>query len=172
MELEHLLKDKTIKGKDKVVMVSQYLLDNKLTIEQLIEAAKKGKDPEKGTCIEAFEFATKTNPAIADEQLLNYVTETLKEKAPRVKWESAKVIGNIAHLFPNKLDNAIVNLIDNSEDSGTVVRWAAAFALGEILKLKSGYNKELLPAIESICAREESNSIKKIYLAAIKKVSK
>jgi HEAT repeat protein len=95
----------------------------------------------------------------------------LTEKAPRVKWESAKVIGNIAHLYPDKLDDAIKNLLTNTEYDGTVVRWSAAFALGQIIKLKTKRNKILIPAIEAICKREEQNSIGKIYLDALKKVT-
>jgi hypothetical protein len=52
------------------------------------------------------------------------------------------------------------------------VRWSAAYALGQIMLLKLPVNKGLIPAAEAICAREEHNSIRKIYLAAIKKVSK
>ena len=101
-----------------------------------------------------------------------FVTKTLTENAPRVKWESAKVVGNIAHLFPTKLSKAISNLLTNSEYDGTVVRWAAAFALGEILKLKTKHNKDLLPAIEAICDREQENGVKKKYLDAIKKTKR
>jgi hypothetical protein len=53
---------------------------------------------------------------------------------------------------------------------GTVVRWSTAFALGQIIKIKSSLNKELIPTAEAICEREEKNSIKKIYLEALKKV--
>ena len=94
----------------------------------------------------------------------------LTAKAPRVKWESAKVVGNIAHLYPAKLDTAIMHLLANTNHDGTVVRWSAAFALGEILKLKTKHNSSLLSRIEKICDQEEKNSIKKIYQAAIKKL--
>jgi len=71
------------------------------------------------------------------------------------------VIGNIAHLYPNKLDRAIGNLLTNSESPGTVVGWAAAIALGEIIKLRTKWNKDLIPAVEAILRREEDNAIKK-----------
>ena len=54
-------------------------------------------------------------------------------------------------------------MLTNSEYDGTVVRWAAAFALGEILKLKTKHNKELLPALEAISNRETDNAIKIKY---------
>ena len=170
MDIEELIKDKATKPKEKTEILSKWLLDGTLASKDLIQFASQGKDPVKATCIEAVEFATKQKPAIADEKVFVFVTKMLTEKAPRVKWESAKVIGNIIHLFPVKLDEAISNLLVNSEHTGTVVRWSAAYALGEILKLKTKYNKELLPAVEAICHREEKNSIRKIYLSAIKAI--
>ena len=172
MNIGDLIKDKAIKPKEKTEQISNWLLDGTIDPKELIEFASKGKDPVKATCIEAIEFASKQKPAIADENVFLFVTNALTEKAPRVKWESAKVVGNIAHLFPAKLDTAIANLLVNSEHEGTVVRWSAAYALGEILKLKTNQNKELLPAIEAICEREEKNSIRKIYLTALKELKK
>ena len=101
-----------------------------------------------------------------------FVTKMLADKAPRVKWESARVVGNIAHLFPTKLGKPIAALLTNSENDGTVVRWAASFALGEILKLRTKHNEDLLPAIEAICEREQDTAIRKKYAEAIKKATK
>ena len=172
MKLDEILNDKTIKQKPKVEAVSKMLLDKKLSVEELIAYAQTANDTLKATCIESLEFASRQNPSIATEKCLKFVSQTLADDAPRVKWESAKVVGNIAHLFPTKLDKAIGNLLTNSEYDGTVVRWAAAFALGEILKLKTKHNKDLLPALEAISIRETDNAIKKKYLDAIKKTKK
>ena len=169
MNFQEILNDKAIKPKEKIEMLSQLVLNNSRIIDELIGFAKTSKDPIKATIIESFEFATKLKPEIASTSILQFVSQTLSEKAPRVKWESAKVIGNVAHLFPKKLDEAIKNLLVNTEQTGTVVRWSAAFALAQIIKLKTTINKELIPAIETICEREEKNSIKKIYLEALKK---
>jgi len=168
MKFQELLSDKTIKPKEKTEMLSKWILENPLKINELIDFSRTSKDPVKATCIESFEFATKQNPGIASEALLTYASASLTEKAPRIKWESAKVVGNIAHLFPTKLDTTINNLLVNTEHTGTVVRWSAAFALGEILKLKTPHNRTLTPAIMAICEREEKNSIRKIYLVALK----
>lgn len=170
--IEDLFKDKTTKAKKKTEILSKWVVDASLPTDELIAFAEKSKDPIKGTCIEAIEYATKQNPPIADETVFTFVTHTLTEKAPRIKWESAKVIGNTAHLFTENLDETITNLLANTEHEGTVVRWSAAFALGEILKLKTKHNTTLLPSLESISEKEEKNSIKKIYLDAIKKTKK
>lgn len=172
MTISELISNKAIKPKEKTETLSNWILTEEISTNDLIAFASKAKDPAKATCIEALEYATKENPGVADIETFRFASESLTSKAPRVKWESARVIGNTAHLFSAELDTAITNLLVNSEHEGTVVRWSAAFALGEILKLKTSHNKELLPAIEAIVAREEKNSIKKIYIAAMKKASK
>jgi len=80
------------------------------------------------------------------------------------------VIGNTAHIFSRKLDKAIDLLLINAKDEGTVVRWSAAYALGEILKLESKQNDKLLPAIKRLASSEEKDSIRKVYTAALKKI--
>lgn len=167
-----LLNDKGLKPKVKTETLSSWLLDGKITADNLTAFAETAKDPAKATCIEALEFATKQKPALVNKKTFQFVSQTLTAKAPRIKWESAKVIGNTAHLFTDTLDDALKNLLNNSEHAGTVVRWSAAFALGEILKLKTKRNVNLYPVIEAICKREEKNSIKKIYQAAMKKTTK
>jgi HEAT repeat protein len=172
MTIVKLLNDKTKKAKEKVETISKWLLNGSLPTDELIVFAETAKDPDKATFIEAIEFATRQNSEIADENIFAFVTKTLTENAPRVKWESAKVIGNIAHLYPSKLNKPLSNLLKNTEHDGTVVRWASAFALGEILKLKTKHNKDLLPIIEAICDREQDNGVKKKYLDALKKAKK
>jgi HEAT repeat protein len=172
MTLEELLADKTKKAKEKVEEISNWLLDGSLPIDELIVFAERARDLEKGTCIEAIEFATRQNAKIADENVFIFVTKTLTETAPRVKWESAKVVGNIAKLFPTKLAKPIDSLLINTKDNGTVVRWATAFALGEILKQKTKHNKDLLPILETICENEQDHAIKKKYSEAIRKIKK
>lgn len=172
MTIDELFKDKTKKAKEKTETISKWLLSGSMSTDELIAFAEKSKDPEKATCIEALEYATKQNSTLADETVFSFATKALTEKAPRVKWEAAKLIANIAQLFPTKLNKAIDNLLINSGYEGTVVRWATAYALGEILKLKTKHNKDLLPKVEAICEREEDNGVKKKYLDAIKKLKK
>jgi hypothetical protein len=168
-DITSLFNDRSIKPKEQTETLSNWILDGKVTIDQLIQFAEMARDSHRATCIESLEFATKQKPTILNEKCFHFVVQALTSMAPRVKWESARVIGNTAHLFTDKLDEAITNLLDNSKDEGTVVRWSAAFALGEILKLKTKHNEELLPLLQRIADKEEKDSIKKIYLDAIKK---
>jgi len=172
MTIEQIFRDKSIKAKAKVSTIGKWLLNGELPLEELLLYAEKQKATDKATCIEAIEYATKKTPAIADENLLTFVTAALKDDEPRVKWESAKVIGNIAPLFQATLDRSITNLMSNTVNTGTVVRWATAYALGEILKLKTDTNQSLLPKIEALSEKEEDNGVKKKYLDALKKAKK
>ena len=83
MTLAELLTDKTKKAKEKVETISKWLLDSSLLTDELLAFAENAKDPEKATCIEAIEFATRQNAKIADETVFAFVTKTLTENAPR-----------------------------------------------------------------------------------------
>jgi FOG: HEAT repeat len=172
MTIEKIFQDKSIRAKAKVSTIGEWLLNGELPLDELLVYAEKQKATDKATCIEAVEFATRKTPGIANESLLAFVTTALADDEPRVKWESAKVIGNIAALFPAGLERSVANLLTNAKNKGTVVRWAAAYALAEILKLKTSANKELLPEIEVLIGNEEDNGVKKKYLDALKKVKK
>jgi len=167
-----ILNDKTIKAKQKVSSISQLLLSGKVSIQHLISSAKKETDSNKATIIESIEYASKLKADIVNETGFEFAIESLKSDAPRVKWESAKVIANSAHMFPKMLKNAVVNLLTNTEHAGTVVRWSAAGALSKIIQCKTNLNKELIPTIEAIEKREEDNAIKKIYQQGLKKATK
>ncbi len=170
MNLEMLFADKTKKAKEKTFIISNSLKNKELYIEELIVFAEKSKDSIKAICIEAMEFSTKENKNIGSEIMLDFVTKSLQHKAPRVKWESAKVIANIASQFPDKLEKPVQNLLENIKYEGTVVRWATVLALGEILKLNTKINQKLLPIFQQLSEKEMENGVKKKYLEILKKL--
>lgn len=171
MSFEEILNDKTIKPKEKTQLLADWISNNTKEVNALLLYSAKSKDAIKGTCIEAFEMVTKNKPEIISSSAFLFFVEALKDKAPRVKWEAARVIGNVASHHQKNLKEATINLLSNASHTGTVVRWSAAYALGEIIKLKTSINKTLVPKINGILETEEKNSIKKIYLSAIKKAS-
>jgi hypothetical protein len=170
--IHEIFTDKTLKGKQKTELLSQLLLKRKLTTNELAGFISQAKDSEKASCIEAAEFAAAENPRIVDKKFFRLMCECLAEKAPRIKWESAKVIAHCAHLHKGDLGGAIQNLLANTSHEGTVVRWSAAKALAAISTLNTAHNKKLLPRLKKIAEKEEKNSISKIYTAALKKTEK
>lgn len=172
MVIEEILKDKSLKSKAKVEAIASAIINEEIKIDELIKIAIASKTAEKGTCIESMEFATKTNPEISNQKMFDFVVKSLEDDAPRVKWESAKVIANTAELYKTKLDGAINLLLINTEHTGTVVRWSAAQALSKILLCKTKRNTELITVIEAILKREENNAIQKIYAKSLKQLAK
>lgn len=167
-----IFQNKALRQKSKVEMISELIVHKKIDLNQLISFAEKANAVEKATCIGSIEFVTKKHPAIATRKCLEFITKSLTDDAPRVKWEAAKVIGNIAPVFPAKLKPAIAELLVLADYPGTVVRWAAAYALAEIVKIGTAQNKELVPTIEAISAREIDPGIRKKYLEGLKKIKK
>ncbi len=170
MILDHIFQDKSLKAKAKVSKIGELLISNELNLNELIKFSLDQNAKDKATCIEAIELATKKVPLLANENLLNFITQSLEDNEPRVKWESARVMGNIVKQFPNLLEISIEKLLLNTDNSGTVVRWATAFALAEIIKLKLDLNNNLIPKILIIYEKETDNGVKKKYSDALKKI--
>lgn len=171
MTIEQLFSDKTLKAKQKTATLYAWLQDRSLDPEELIGFSEKLKESDRATCMEALELGTKEIPELGTEIVWNFAIQNLSGKAPRLKWESARVIANIASNHPENLQKATAGLLENACHEGTVVRWSVAYALAEILKLNTSINTGLLPQVKAICESEEKNSIRKIYEAAFKKVS-
>lgn len=70
------------------------------------------------------------------------------------------------------VEEAISPLLDNTNDEGTVIRWAAAYALSRILTIERYAQSELYDILSDISNREEDNAINNQYLKALKKASK
>lgn len=172
MNIETTLKDKSIKLKEKVHVLAQALMDNRIAVDELVKVAGKSNDVEKGTCLEALELATRKSPELANQKSFSFAIRSLDCEAPRVKWEAAKIIGNTATLFKPKLKDTLSGLLSNSEHAGTVVRWSAAYALVKILACNTKHSDDIIRAIEAILKREENNAIRKIYTTALKKRQK
>ncbi len=168
--IEEILKSEK-KAKEIVNLLSENLKKDDKLIAELIQCFEKGSTTEKGNCMEAIEYVTKEKPEFA-ESCLDFVIEHLNDKAPRVRWEAARIIGNTAQRFPDKIREAIPKLLENTEDKGTVVRWSAAFALTEIAKNIPEVREELNIQFEEIVERESNKGVKNVYLKYLKNIQK
>jgi hypothetical protein len=158
-----ILENKGMKAKGRTLVVSALLLNNKISIDDLIQLAGWQTDSNKGTLVAAMEFVSKPHPEIINQKAFKFAISCLKEDAPRIKWEAAKVISNTAQLFPKLLKKAVPVLLGNTRHAGNVVRWSAAKALAKIFALKKSLNRDLIPTVEAILRWEKDNAIRKIY---------
>lgn len=171
MDLLDEIRKSDKKPKELNSFIAKLILDQKPSGSDFAKALSLGNDAERGTCMEALEYATQTNPDIA-KPYIQEVINSLADKAPRVKWEAARVIGNIAKTLPNEAEKAIDNILKNTTDKGTVVRWSMAFALGEIAKNNLKVRTPLLTKIKEILKKEQNSGVKNVYLKALKIIEK
>lgn len=171
MLLKTILSESTLKAKEKTEIIATHLVNDSFDVATVIGVAADQKDAMKAVCLEACEHAVRRHPDCSTPELVDFAITCLREKAPRVKWEAATIIGNCIARYTDRIEEAIPPLLENTEHSGTVVRWSAAYALSEILMLRTTFNHDLIPSVEAIIKREEKNSIRKMYTAALKKAT-
>jgi hypothetical protein len=169
MNLVEVLRTSELRAKALSSRIAKDLLEDEELLENLSEEFEVLDDVEKGILMEALEYATDVDPDVV-EPVLDIVVECLKCEAPKVKWEAARVIGNIVERFPDKVSRAVPILLENSRHKGTVVRWSTAYALGEIVKENEKIRSKLMPEIEKILRREKNNGVKNVYAKACKTV--
>ena len=165
---EDIFEDHSMTAKQKVELLSQILKDGELQLDQLIVFCENATEKDQAVCMEAFERLSQNRPEAIPESAFSLAVSSLRKKHPGLKRESARVIANTAQLHKDKLEEATVNLLDNTDHSGTVVRWSAALALSAIVRIDSKGKTELVEAIRSLERNEEKNSIKNIYQKALK----
>jgi DUF1680 family protein len=156
------------KGKKELVSFLTEIIEKDAKLfSQLIEFFKSGSDVEKGTAADVMKHVSKDKPEIVAPYIDDLV-DYINYKAPRVKWGVPETIGNLAQKYPTEVEKAIPNLLVNTKDKSTVVRWCAAFALTEITKSNPAIRKELDQKIEEIVQNEKNNGVKNVYLTALK----
>lgn len=167
MTITLIFTNKELKPKEKVAQLAQSILQNTISIDELIEYMQQAKDPIKGSCIEALEYVTLQRSNALNTETFLFIKDCLAEKAPRIKWESAKVIANTAQHFPEYITDTITQLLLNAKHEGTVVRWSVAYAIKNILQTAKEQKEHWRETIIQIINEEEKNSIKKLYQEAL-----
>ena len=159
-----------MKPKERVSKIVESIKKDDTMFEQLMEIFRKGSDVEKGTCAEVMKLVSKNNPEI----VVTYIDElidNINHKASRVKWGIPESIGNLAKRYPNEVKKAIPNLLKNTKDKSTVVRWCAGYAISEIMKYNTEQQVELIQKINDIIKQEKNNGVKNVYLKALKHIN-
>ncbi|MBN1263443.1 MAG: hypothetical protein JW991_03735 [Candidatus Pacebacteria bacterium] len=135
---------------------------------------KSAKDKDKGSCADIMKHVSVRKPGLLApyiETLIEYVNFPL----PRVKWGVPEAIGNLAKDYPDKVAEAMPNLIKNTTDdktNTTVIKWCSAYALTEIAKHNRKTRIQLLPIFEKIIKKEQNNGVKNVYIKALKVIKK
>jgi hypothetical protein len=107
-EIVAIAESKALKAKEKIIQIGTFILSGKITVNTVIDAAQSQTQKNKATFIAALEYASKSKPEIISDKVFLFSIASLEDDAPRIKWESAKVISNTAHLYQNQLKKAVV----------------------------------------------------------------
>ena len=159
------------KPKELVAFLTESIRRDEKLFFQVIEILKTGSDVEKGTAADVMKHISKDKPEIV-VPYVDDIVAYVNYKAPRVKWGVPEAIGNIAQKYPAEAEKAIPNLLENTRDKSTVVRWCAAFALTEIAKNNPEARKELGSRIEEIVKNEKNSGVRNVYLKAFRIMNK
>jgi hypothetical protein len=170
MQLLNEIRNSNKKPKELVVYLTEEIKKDKNLFVQLIEGLTGGSDVERGTCADLLKHVTKDKPEYA-LPYLDTIIELITFKLPRVKWGTAEAIANIAQKFPQKAGLAIPNLLVNTKDPSTVVRWCAAYGLTEIAKNDKKLAEKLIPKFKEIVGKEKNNGVKNVYLKTLKVIT-
>ena len=164
--IKQLLQSKR-KPKEKVTLLIENIKSNKVLLGELMEVFKTGSDVEKGACAEVMQQVSKDHPEIVFPYL-DILIEYINYQAPRVKWGVPESIGNLAQQYPAEAAKAIPNLLQNTKEESTVVRWCAAFALAEIAKYNIEAQNDLVPLFKKFIQEEKNNGVRNVYIKALK----
>lgn len=172
MDIVNLLKDKTVKATEKTTLLADEFITGGLVLSNVIPLIPSLKDPSIALILAAMESATQSNPEISNEDYVVFLENYICAKSNSLKREAARIIGNIAHLYPDRLDKSIKLLLTNTNDEGTVIRWSSAYALSKILVIPQHANSHLYEKATTIFEEETKSSIKNMYAKALKNASK
>jgi xylose isomerase len=162
------LSDKNLKSIEKRKLIVSALLSEDLTIASLPPL----NDKQTGIVLEAMEEISQKEVAIIDESWLKFADNNVNSENNTLKREAARVTGNIAHKFPDKLENIIPKLLQNSENESTVIRWSSGYSLGRIVQIPKFANSDLFEMLSIIAENEQESGVKNQYLKGLKQAVK
>ena len=168
MDIISLLDSRHLKPIEKRADIAQAIKMGTFTIKDILSLKDAVDDKKMALIFEAMEEITTKDPQAADVDWLTFAQEFISSKSDNLKREASRIVGNIAHLFPNDLETAIQKLLDNTSDGGTVVRWSSAYALGRIVSIDRYARGELCDAVSQLSEKEENNGVKNQYLNGLK----
>jgi len=172
MNIMTILKDKAFKSIDKKKAIAKALEEKQLTISELTDTLCHIAYKNQAVIFEAIEAVTNADPQLADIDWLRFVEKYILSESNSMKREASRIVGNLAHRFPNELGKAIEKLLVNSNDQSTVVRWGSAYALSRIIVIPQHANSELYNILTEICSQEDESGVKNQYVKALRKAVK
>ena len=172
MSIVELLKDKSLKGTERRQAVVNMIVAGELTVNEVAAIATTIGEKQIATVLEAVEEVSNKRLCPLEAAWLQWTGPYISSENNSCRREASRIVGNMAAQYPDLLDDAIEHLMKNTSDEGTVIRWAAAYALSRIVVLDRYAKSDLYDRFVAVCDREEDNGVKNQYLKALKKAAK
>ncbi len=172
MDIIKILDNKSLGPLEKRAEIDEAIRTNLITIKDIHAFSTTLDDKKMAVVLEAMEAVSNRNPEIADLEWLRFAEGFIPAKSNSLKREASRIIGNIAHLFPDDLGVAIPRLIENMSDDGTVVRWSSAYALARVVAIPQYANSELYETLTTLSEQEHNNGVKNQLLGGLKKAGR
>ncbi len=162
--LGEMFGDKSLKPKQKSAQLVVAIVDRQLTFAQIAAYAQSARLPEQATLMEALVQAVQQKPALADESWLDFAIAGLcNPKAPRLQWEAATLISELAKQCPQQAVRAIP-MLERNLSGGTVVRWSVATALCAMPR-----DAAMTAKLTALWESEQESGVKNVYAVALGK---
>ncbi len=172
MDIIQRLNNKGTKSVEKRAEIAEAIRKKLITIQEIQALKAILNDKKMALVLEAMEAVSNKNPEIADEEWLKLAQDFIPSQSNNIKREASRIVGNIAHLFPNDLHVAIQYLFENTKNDSTVVRWGSAYALARIIRIPQYSVSDLYDKIVDLSEKEQENGVKNQLLVGLKKAEK
>lgn len=166
-----IINDKSLKRLEKRKSIVTAIISKEVNCSTL-ETCEALPPQKVSLLLEAIEEVSRSKDFTLEVDYLELAKKYILSPDNSCKREASRIVGNLADKFPTRLDDAIVALLQNTDNQGTVIRWASAYALSRIIVIPQYAKSSLFEQISHLCAREEENGVKNQYMKALKKAEK
>ncbi|MBQ1350577.1 MAG: hypothetical protein IIY61_07925 [Ruminococcus sp.] len=162
MDAITLLTQKDVKKIEVREQLVSAIADGSFSLEDFKSRAGELNDKQTATFLEAVEAVTGKKLRLLSADYLHFAEQYILSDNNSCKREASRIVGNMAADYPEELENTV--------DSGTVVRWGSAYALARIIMLEHYRNSGLVQTVRDIYEAEEESGVKNQYNKALRKI--
>ena len=122
--------------------------------------------------MEAVEEITREGTVENSQALLGFARKYICADNNSLRREASRVVGNLASKCPDQMKEIVPLLLQNAQNSSTVIRWSGAYALARIVCLPEYAVTPLFNLVTDLSEKEKDNGVKNQYIGGLKKAKK
>ena len=170
MDAITLLTQKDVKKIEVREQLVSAIADGSFSLEDFKSRAGELNDKQTATFLEAIESVTGQKDSRLGVEYLKFAEKYILSDNNSCKREASRIAGNMAADYPDEVESLIEPLLQNTKNSGTVVRWGSAYALSRIIVLDRYKTGGLVGTVKEIYEAEQENGVRNQYAKALKRI--